>query len=140
MVIFTQQNLILAIQKMVTGKALTGTIQGMLITHTMMVHMVAHTTGTDTIGMHGFPTMLLVGPITQYMDTKNQTVTTVMLNHQAMDITITCIITALSVVMMGIPILILDIQDIRIHMHLLCLLPRLITITTLRVALTQMVP
>jgi hypothetical protein len=107
----------------------------------MMVHMVAYITGMGITGMRGSRTISMrMGPgsIIRYTTIKNQTVTTVMLNHQAMDTTTTCIITALSVVTMGIPIFISDIQGIHTRMHLLCLLPRLITITTLRVALTQM--
>jgi hypothetical protein len=126
---------------MVTGKALTGTTQGMLITHTMMVHMVVHTTGMGTIGMHGDPiTMVFLGHITQYMDTKNQTVTTVMLNHQEMDITITCSITGQLVDMMGTFMPTMDIQAIHIPMHLLIPVVLPTTITTVQVALTQMLP
>jgi|LakMenEpi03Aug12_release.lakeMendotaPanAssembly.Ray.scaffolds.fasta_scaffold1095740_2 hypothetical protein len=117
----------------------TGITQGMLITHTMMVHMAAHITGTGTIGMRGDPTLFGLGPITQYMDIKNQTVTTAMLNHQETVTTITCIITGQLVGMMGIPMPTMDIQAIHIHMHLLILVPMLTTITTVQVALTQMV-
>jgi hypothetical protein len=41
--------------------------------------------------------------------------------------------------MMGIPMPTMDIQAIHIHMHLLILVPMLTTITTVQVALTQMV-
>jgi hypothetical protein len=125
---------------LVIMKIPTGITAVTFITHTMMVHMAAHITGTGTIGMHGYPTGRLLGPTTQYMDIKNQTVTTVMLNHQETVTTITCIITALSVGMMGIPMPTMDIQAIHIPMHLLILVPMLTTITTVQVALTQMLP